>query len=83
MAAGVVSFPPIAIVGLAAYGITTLLGIKIMGKLSEVDWRYTKDSKYLEEKYITFDEMTYVYHDGTKSNPIRINIQYFIRAISK
>ena len=83
MSAGVASFPPIAIVGMAAYGITTLLGFKIINKVNDVDWNHKKDSKFLEEKYITFDEMTYVYHDNTKSVPFRINIEYFTRAVSK
>jgi hypothetical protein len=83
MTAGVASFPIIAIGGLAAYGITSLLGLKLIDKLREVDWDKKKDSNFLEEEYITFDEVTYIYHDNTKSNPIRINIEYFYRAISK
>jgi len=82
-AAGITALGPITIVVGAAsiitYGITSYA---INKKFNETDWYHTIDNNHLNEDYITYDEETYVYHDGTTESK-RINIQNFTRIISK
>ena len=88
----------LAIAGLTAFGVTglpailiaegagVLGGFPIYYKLAEkcegVDFSTKVDDKYQNEDYITFDEETYIYHDGSKEIK-RINIKNFTRIISK
>ena len=62
---------------------STVTGYNLDKKLLDgVDF-YTKvDDKTQNEDYITFDEETYIYHDGSKEIK-RINIENFTRIISK
>lgn len=81
-AAGVVS-APVFLIGSAAVGVA--FGIaqgKGIRKLNEVDFDHRVDDRYQNEDYITFDEETIVYHDGT-SETRRINVDYYTRIISK
>ena len=54
----------------------------LLGKLEGVNFSTKVDDKYQNEDYITFDEETYIYHDGS-SEIKRINIENFTRIITK
>ena len=78
-------------IGLAAifFGVGAVGGVigyiaqrKIYNKLDEVDFDHTEDPNYQNEDYITFDEETIIYHDGT-SEIRRINVENFTRIIAK
>lgn len=79
---GVASAPVFLGVGLVGGVIALIAQKKIFNKLDEVDFEHTVDDKYQNEDYITFDEETIIYHDGT-SEKRKVNIDYFTRIISK
>lgn len=79
---GVASAPIFFGVGAVGGLIGFIAQKKIYNKLDEVDFDHTVDDKYQNEDYITFDEETIIYHDGT-SEIRRINVENFTRIISK
>jgi hypothetical protein len=62
-------------------GAITYQGLKYKF-IDGVDFYHKADDKSQNEDYITFDEETYIYHDGSTEIK-RINIDYFTRIISK
>ena len=81
---------PVAIVGMA-YAVGGLTGLTVCGSVasSKIDsinndhsMNYCIDENTQNEDYITFDEETYVYHDGTTETR-RINVESFTRVIAK
>ena len=83
VSAGVTATAPILLIGAAAGGIAYFFsGVKITEKFSNINFQEKVDDKYQNEDYITFDEETYVYHDGTIEVK-RINVENFTRIISK
>ena len=55
---------------------------KLDRKLEGTDWKNKTDKNHLNEDYITYDEVTYIYHDGT-SEIRRINVENFTRIFAK
>ena len=83
VSAGVTATAPILLIGAAAGGIAYFFsGVKITEKFGNINFQEKVDDKYKNEDYITFDEETYVYHDGTIEVK-RINVENFTRIISK
>lgn len=81
--AGVTATAPILLIGAAAGGLAQYFGgIKILEKIGPLSFQQKVDDKYQNEDYITFDEETIVYHDGT-TEVKRINVENFTRIISK
>lgn len=81
--AGVTATAPILLIGAAAGGLAQYFGgIKILEKIGPFNFQQKVDDKYQNEDYITFDEETIVYHDGT-TEVKRINVENFTRIISK
>ena len=64
------------VVGAGAAGMGVSYGI------NKVDYEHCVDENTQNEDYITFDEDTYIYHDGTQEIK-RINVQEFTRIIEK
>jgi len=81
---GVTAGLPIILTAGGAYLLgTTVTGYNLDKKLLDgVDFHTKVDDKTQNEDYITFDEETYIYHDGSKEIK-RINIENFTRIISK
>ena len=83
VSAGVTATAPIILIGAAAGGIVSYFcGEKLVEKIGKLDFQEKVDDNYQNEDYITFDEETYVYHDGT-TEVKRINVENFTRIISK
>ena len=83
VSAGVTATAPILLIGAAAGGIAVYFGGgKLTEKFGKINFQEKVDDKYQNEDYITFDEETYVYHDGT-TEVKRINVENFTRIISK
>ena len=83
VSAGVMATAPIILIGAAAGGIVSYFcGEKLVEKIGKLDFQEKVDDNYQNEDYITFDEETYVYHDGT-TEVKRINVENFTRIISK
>ena len=81
--AGVTATAPIVLIGAAAGGIAAFFGgKKLAEKVDKINFKEKADDNYQNEDYITFDEETYVYHDGT-TEVKRINVENFTRIISK
>lgn len=57
-------------------------GIGVSSAINNIDYEHCVDDKTQNEDYITFDEDTYIYHDGTKEVK-KINVQEFTRIIEK
>ena len=81
-AVGVTAAPVFLTVGAVGGLIGFLAQRKIYNKLDEVDFEHTVDKNYQNEDYITFDEETIIYHDGT-SEIRRINVENYTRIIAK
>jgi len=82
-ALGVATGAPCVIPALVIWGITSYLTKdKLDEKVKNADLKHKVDENYKNEDYITYDEITYVYHDGTEETKM-INIKNFTRIISK
>ena len=74
---------PIAIPAFIVWGVTSYLTKeKLDEKVKNADLKHKVDENHKNEDYITYDEITYVYHDGTEETKM-INIKNFTRIISK
>lgn len=82
-ALGVTTGAPCVIPALIVWGITSYLTKdKLDEKVKNADLKHKVDENYKNEDYITYDEITYVYHDGTEETKM-INVKNFTRIISK
>ena len=79
LASGVVVPALMTIGGIAGSG---AVGLGVSYGINKIDYEHYVDDKTQNEDYLTFDEDTYIYHDGTKEVK-RINVHEFTRIIEK